>query len=252
MRRLITIPLSHYCEKARWALERAGVDFVEEPHLPGFSSRATKRAGGTRTTPVLVAPEGVFDQSAAILRYADARAPAERRLVPLDAALADEHEAFERELDDDFGPHVRRLAYGLLLDRPALLVRTTRGRVPAFEHLLFRALRPLFLRTLVQVLKITPAGVERSRARVLAVLDRTDALLGDGRPFLFGEHCGPADLTLAALGAPLVMPAEYPGGLPPLEDCPEGMRAFVAALRARPTGAWILARYRERAAAPPR
>jgi len=24
VRRLLTIPISHYCEKARWALERAG------------------------------------------------------------------------------------------------------------------------------------------------------------------------------------------------------------------------------------
>ena len=31
--RLITIPISHYCERARWALQRAGVDFIEEQHL---------------------------------------------------------------------------------------------------------------------------------------------------------------------------------------------------------------------------
>ncbi len=30
--RLVTIRYSHYCEKARWALERARVDFVEERH----------------------------------------------------------------------------------------------------------------------------------------------------------------------------------------------------------------------------
>ena len=32
--RLITIGPSHYCEKARWALDFFGVIFSEEPHRP--------------------------------------------------------------------------------------------------------------------------------------------------------------------------------------------------------------------------
>jgi len=31
MRRLLTIPISHFCEKARWALERAGLVFRAHP-----------------------------------------------------------------------------------------------------------------------------------------------------------------------------------------------------------------------------
>ena len=33
---LITIPLSHYCEKARWALDRVALSYREEPHAPRF------------------------------------------------------------------------------------------------------------------------------------------------------------------------------------------------------------------------
>ena len=33
---LITIPISHYCEKARWALDRARQPYVEVRHLPLF------------------------------------------------------------------------------------------------------------------------------------------------------------------------------------------------------------------------
>ena len=54
--RLITISFSHYCEKARWALDHARVPYVEESHLPGFHIRPTRKAGG-RTVPVLVTPE---------------------------------------------------------------------------------------------------------------------------------------------------------------------------------------------------
>ena len=71
VRRLITIPISHYCEKARWALERAGLDYAEERHVQGISILVARRAGGGETMPVLVADEGVFGESEEILRYAD-------------------------------------------------------------------------------------------------------------------------------------------------------------------------------------
>ena len=45
---LITIPISHYCEKARWALDRAGVDYEEHPHLQLIHRIAVRRAGGVR------------------------------------------------------------------------------------------------------------------------------------------------------------------------------------------------------------
>ncbi len=60
MPRLITIPVSHFCEKARWALEHAGIPYVEEGHLPFFSIRAVRRAGGRRSVPVLVTDEGTI------------------------------------------------------------------------------------------------------------------------------------------------------------------------------------------------
>ena len=56
-------PIRHYCEKARWALERAGIPFTEERHVQGIHRIASKRAGGHGTTPVLVTPEGAIGES---------------------------------------------------------------------------------------------------------------------------------------------------------------------------------------------
>ena len=50
---LITIPISHYCEKARWALDRAGIPYRERAHLQAIHWFAVRRAGGARTVPVL-------------------------------------------------------------------------------------------------------------------------------------------------------------------------------------------------------
>jgi len=68
---LVTIPISHFCEKARWALDRAGLRYDERRHIQIIHQFAARIAGGGRTVPVLATSDGAFSESAAILRYAD-------------------------------------------------------------------------------------------------------------------------------------------------------------------------------------
>ena len=82
MVRLVTIPISHYCEKARWALERAGIPYREERHVQGIHRVAARRAGGGHTVPVLVTPEGALGESEDILRWVDGRTPPGAAAVP--------------------------------------------------------------------------------------------------------------------------------------------------------------------------
>ena len=51
MLRLVTIPISHYCEKARWALQRARLPYREERHVQGLHRLYARRAGGGRPSP---------------------------------------------------------------------------------------------------------------------------------------------------------------------------------------------------------
>src|SRR4051812_7052592 len=76
MLRLITIPISHYCEKARWALDRSGIPYREDRHLQLFHYLPVWLAGAGRTVPVLVSGEGsALSDSTGILRWLDERAP---------------------------------------------------------------------------------------------------------------------------------------------------------------------------------
>jgi glutathione S-transferase len=63
LHRLLTIPISHFCEKARWALDRAGVEYAEERHVQGIHRIVAGRAGGGTTVPVLVTGERVLSES---------------------------------------------------------------------------------------------------------------------------------------------------------------------------------------------
>ena len=87
MLRLITIPISHYCEKARWALERAGIPYREEPHVQGLHRWSTRGGpAAASTVPVLVTPEGAIGESEQILEWVDARSEPAARLFGAEGA----------------------------------------------------------------------------------------------------------------------------------------------------------------------
>src|SRR6187399_3296151 len=111
---LITIPISHYCEKARWALDRAGVRYQERAHLQVIHWIPVTRAGGKKTAPVLVWGDRVFTDSADIVEAASAKAPPDRGLFPDDPGAAAEVRELQRGFDTRLGPEGRRWMYNAL------------------------------------------------------------------------------------------------------------------------------------------
>lgn len=241
--RLITIGPSHYCEKARWGLERLGVPFVEEPHPPLFHVLVVRRHGGRRTVPLLVTPDGPLADSTDILQALD-RQVGGGPLYPEDPELRREVEELEDVLDEQLGPHVRRLAYHHLLWDPRMPDVMTRGVRRPGERALFRVSLPLVRRAMARFLRLTAAGAARSRERVHEVFRQVDERLADGRAHLVGGRFTAADLTFAALAAPLLMPPEYGWPLPPLDEAPAALRAEVEPLRATRAGRFALELYR--------
>ena len=249
--RLITIPISHYCEKARWALERAGLHYREQRHVQGIHRLAARRAGGGPTVPVLVAPQGVIGESEQILLWVDERTPAERRLFP-PAPAREEVLSLCRRFDAELGPRGRRLMYVHMLAQRRLALAFNNEGVPRWED---RALRwgwPLLAGFVKRELGIV-AGIEAAdEAAVFGELDHVAGLLADGRPYLCGERFGAADLTFAALSASLVVPPQYGAPLPQPELMARATAALVRRVREHPAGRFALelfARHRRALAA---
>lgn len=239
--RLITIAVSHYCEKARWALERAGLPYREEPHAPVLHFRHSKGAGGGDSVPVLCTGQEVLADSTDILRWVDGRA---------NLGLYPNAEALELEelFDETLGPHVRRLAYRYVLEDGALTRRVLTTGTSRGERWTYRALQPLITLVMRKTMNITPASAERSLQRVVEAFDRADALLADGRRWLTGDRFSAADLTFAALGAPVVGPDNYGPqglGLPAPSTLPAAFQEVVRPLRDRPAGKHIARLYAE-------
>jgi glutathione S-transferase len=244
--RLITIPISHYCEKARWALQRAGLPYREEPHVQALHRIFSRRAGGGGTVPVLVTAEGAIGESEQILEWVDGHLPPERRLFPEPGPELDRVYALSRRFDEQLGPRGRRLIYVRMFDQPELMLRFNNQGVPSWEDRALRAGRPLAIRFISRVLSIEP-GIEREdEAVVWSELDAVAELLADGRPYLMGERFTAADLTFAALCAPLILPAVYGVTLPPLETLDAPTAALVGRARAHPAGAFAMRLTEER------
>ncbi|HPH68633.1 MAG TPA: glutathione S-transferase family protein [Kofleriaceae bacterium] len=234
----VTIPFSHYCEKARWALDRVGVTYIEHGHLPIFSRLATKRMGAGNTVPAVVADGKIVADSTAIVAWADARRPG--ALLPTDANERAAALALEDTFDEQLGPATRRWAYYYLLPNKAVMRNVTANGVPTWQARTFRMFRPLAAGAIKRGLKIDTAGAERSRQKIETVFAQVNALLADGRRFLVGTSFSVADLAFASLAAPILVPPQQKFGMAGPQIYAGEARAAVEAWRATPAGQFAL------------
>jgi glutathione S-transferase len=239
--RLITIPISHFCEKARWALDRAGIAYREERHVQGVHQIVSKRAGGTGTVPVLVLDDGsVLAESRDILEHAD-RAGA--LLYPENERA--EIAQLEAGFDAVLGPEARRWIYLHVLEHRRIGRDYNLTGVPGWERwafpILFRPMGALIRRRL----DIGPDAETQSRRAVMETFDRVAERIDDGRRFLCGDAFTAADLTFAALAAAVVLPEQYGTPLPQPPDLPDPLRKGVQEFRSHPAGTFALRLFAE-------
>jgi glutathione S-transferase len=250
VRRLLTIPISHFCEKARWALERAGLGYVEERHVQGIHQRVARRAGGGKTMPVLVADEGVFPESEDILLYADARVDREHRLFPADGESRGEVLDLCRWLDEGLGPDGRRLMYAHMLPQKKLMLRFNNQGVPKWEDWTMTALWPVITRFASRELALTPTTIQDDEPRVWHAFDAIAERLADGRRHLCGDRFTAADLTFACLSAAVLVPPEYGVPLPQPEQLHPDLARDIRRFREHPAGEYALELFRTERRAP--
>ncbi len=246
---LVTIPFSHFNERARWALNYFGHSPPERRYLPMFHFwgvwRATRGRNGKAdanssrfSTPVLLSDEVCLADSAEIVRWADTTFSTEATtLYPAEHRA--EIEAFEQEVHDRIGGHTRRIAYFYVFSSSAALAQLARDNVGASQASMFRAAAPLIRVAMRKRFGIDQGGLERSLAKVRDAFADFDARI-EGRRYLFGERFTAADLSLAAIAAPVLFPVpEYGAGLSAIGSLPE-VGEMATSFRATPTGEHVL------------
>jgi glutathione S-transferase len=242
------IAVSHFSEKARWALDYKRLAHVRRTPLPGLHIPAAywlSRASAF-TLPILELDGRRIADSTAIIAALEQRV-AEPALYP--QAQDERRRALELEewFDEELAPYARRLAFYELRRDPELLREISARVVPALADKLGPGLVPYTsFFTGLRYRAADPAGAEHARERILLAFDRLEAGLGDGE-YLVGGRFTVADLSAAALLYPLVLPAHGP---PAIVRMPEPYEAFRALLRERRGYRWVQEMYSRHRLAP--
>jgi len=154
----------------------------------------------------------------------------------------------EKRFHDSLGPHARRMAYYYILQDVQLTYKVAKRNVWKYEAYLWYAMFPLLRRQIKKGLVVKAERVEKSMQAVRREFAYVEETLKDGRKFLLGSEFSMADLTFAALAAPVLLPspAEGYGAVLPLpQQVHERFRAFVNEMRESKAGQFALRMYRE-------
>jgi glutathione S-transferase len=238
------ISISHYNEKARWALDHKRVPHRRRAVPGGFHMpMAVALTGGAGFTfPILVLDGEAISDSTAIIGALEARWP-EPALYPEDPSERRRALDLEDYFDEELGPAIRLVGWHEMTRDPErlsglmdqFLPPAMRGKQSARDASARFAAAFTALRYGVK----SEEAAERSRQQVVVALDRLEAEL-DGNEYLVGDRFTVADLTAAALFYPLVLPPEGPD----LGDPPEAFQRFREPLEDRPGYRWVAEIYR--------
>lgn len=233
---LYQFPVSHYCEKVRWALDYKEIPYRAHNLMPLL--HIPLMASMTRQTqvPVIRLSRRLVHDSNQIVGFLEQRYPGKKPLLPADPTARQAALEWQSFCDRQIGPHLRRAAYFHVLEDPAY----TRALLTQGQGLAGKAFYTLARRAITvglrYGLKINAKSYARSMDRLNTALDRLDQALV-GKDYLVGDHFSIADLTAAALLSPLVQPLQAPYPAPPGE--PAAVTAWRQEFSARPSLAWV-------------
>lgn len=223
--KLYQFAISHYCEKVRWALDYKGIGYQSINLLPGSHIKLIKGMADTSSVPVLEHDDQVIQGSAAIIDYLDETFP-EPALTPADPQAREQALTWEQRLDELAGPAVRCYCYHYLLQRPKVVVPLLTAQTPFYNRFLVRLGFSRIEEIMRKWMKINERTARSAQDTMEQVLTDLKAAYGQSE-FLAGDRFSRADLTAAALFAPLFQPAAYPVPWPPRKKLPEPMQQWL-------------------------
>jgi len=234
-------PISHFNEKVRWTLDLKRIPHRRRALGPDYLLRAWW-ATGRATLPVLFIGDRAIGDSTHIIAALEEMTPAPA-LYPRAAASRERALALEDWLDEEVGPAVRSAIVGTLFtgDDAAAAIDVLSTGMPAGVNRTLRRALPAFRWFYFHRHRIEPGRTEAYRQTILAALDRLERERG-GRDYLVDDAFSVADLTAAAMLAPIVQPPElqYRPSLAPTGPLADFQRTVLD----HPVAGWIAELYR--------
>lgn len=239
--RLITIRPSHFCEKARWALDLLDEDesspywYTEDAHPPGLHTMETVTVTNDNgsATPVVVMGEKFWIKSDAIVREFCPN------LYP-----TDEVKKMEEDMGNRLGATLRVLAYKYILQDEywESLKAAATADTSKIETFLFEKIRNEVKKSMIKSMNINDSTAAFSKEAITKLFEEYSEIL-EHQEYLVGNEFTAADLTFAALSSPFLRPPELSDVSIPEELVPPPLRLFAEELKATKAGQHALKVY---------
>jgi glutathione S-transferase len=244
--RLWHLDVSHYSEKARWALDLKRVPHVRRAVPPG--AHFALALGMTRrpTLPIVTFDGHAVGDSSAIIAELERRFP-EPPLYPADPDDRARALALEELFDEELGPQIRAALLVHVLADPELSLLAAAPDAPAWRRAVLRTAVPLAGPVIGAKHNVNPETAVEGLARTHAMLDRVAAEVGPSG-YMVGDAFGVADLTAAALCFPLA-PEPY---LRPVHFAAPQLLELREELSGHPAVAYVAEMYDRHRGATPR
>lgn len=243
MIRLYQFPISHFCEKSRWALDYKGLPYEVVNLLPGPHILTTKRLAKRSCVPILDYEGKIYQDSTTILEFLEATIPSPP-LIPEKAGEKKEALEWEEYCDEEVGKHLRRFFYHYLLDEPSLMPKLILEQQPWYGRYLYFFAYPLVKRLMRKSMNIYPEPVKKSEKILDAALKRLDREVTQ-KDYLVGKRFSRADMAAAALLAPLFTPPEHEYPWPDISTLPQPLQELNERWGDSNLSRWVHRMYRD-------
>ncbi len=212
--KLYIFSISHYCEKARWALDYFDIDYELVVLAPGsHASKAKKLGAAISSLPILETGSTVIQGSSDIIDWAEDATQSGRSLTPKpdESCSIEECMAVEKRLDDIIGVHVRRMFYSeALVEFPETVKPIFTKGLPLAQSLVVRVGWSKIREAMIKRMNLGREQGDESKTIIDAELAWLDEILQDGRQYLLGDRLTRADICAAALMAVLAGATQHP------------------------------------------
>lgn len=204
---LYQFPISHYCEKIRWALDYKNIPHDNKTLIPGLHSKKMKKLTGQYSVPVIKHLNTHTHDSSKIISYLEQHFP-ENPLNPESQENLQEALSWESFADKNIGPQVRVLLYHHLLQEPQIVSKFFTKDGPFYGPLFVKIAFPKLEKVMRKHMRINTETAVQAKEHLDKSLNTVLLALKD-KKYLVGDNFSRADLSVAALLAPLSMPMAY-------------------------------------------
>ncbi len=207
MIKLYQFSISHYCEKIRWVLDFKNIEHEIISLIPGLHIGQTKKFGTRSAVPIIQNGESFIQGSTEIIDYLEDNFP-QNSLTPEDETQRKEVQQWEAYVDENIGIPLRVCVYHILLEHPEVVKPFFAHNGPWYGRVyLFFAFSKM-VKIMRRFMNINNESYVESKKKLNLAVDKLNEQYKD-KEYLVDDNFSRADLSAAALLAPLFMPKEY-------------------------------------------